>query len=246
MKSWPVTALNMVYLCFIGALFLAAIARMLRSSTERRGDSLWVLAAFFLLVFGDSFHLVSQAYDFIVGVNPPSPFWGLTWIGFGRLASSFTLTIFYLCLLFYFRRRFDLPWTGWMWLLPVSFVVRLVLLAFPQNNWDGERTLWNIWRNIPFVILGMGVMTLLFQAASRHPSPLGRQLRALAYAILISFATYTGTVVGVFWHPAFGALMLPKTIAYMVVVWLLYSITFRLSREADETKLVTSASPSVG
>ncbi len=235
MNSWPVTAINLTYLGILWPLFIAAIIRIPHLSTGQRRTALWVLVALFLLAFGDSFHLISQAYATFTGVNPPSPFWGLTWIGFGRLASSITLTIFYLCLLFYCRRKFDLRWTRWLWLLPVSFAVRMVLLTFPQNHWDGERTLWSIWRNIPFVIQGVGVMVILFQQAPRHSFPLRRQLQALAYAMLVSFATYSGTVVGVFWHPAFGALMLPKTIAYVVIAWLLYSIEFRRSDENSST-----------
>jgi len=227
MTSWPVTIFNLIYLCILWVLFVAAFVRFRRLSTERRRTTLWALVAFFLLAFGDSFHLISQAYETATGVNPLSPFMGLTWIGFGRLASSFTLAVFYLCLLFYCRRKLDLRGTGWLWLLLISFAARLALLAFPQNNWDGGRTLWSIWRNIPFVIQGMGVMVLLLQQAPRYSPPLRRQLQALAYAILVSFATFTGTVVGVFWHPAFGALMLPKTMAYVVVAWVLYSIEFR-------------------
>mgnify|MGYP000936744155 CR=1 FL=1 len=227
MNSWPVTAFNLTYLCVLWVFFISAIARIPRLSAERRRNALWVLIVIFLLVFGDSFHLISQAHEFFMGTNPLSPFLGLTWVAFGRLASSITLTIFYLCLLFYCQRKFGLCWSGWMWLSLFGFVVRMVLLAFPQNHWDGERTLWSIWRNIPFVIQGVGVIALLFQQAPHHPLPLRRQLRTLAYAFLVSFATYTGTVVGVFWHPAFGALMLPKTIAYVVAVWVLYSIEFR-------------------
>ncbi len=227
MNSWPVTIFNLTYLCVLWALFAVATVRFLRLSVERRRIALWVWAAVFLLAFGDSFHLISQAYETATGINPLSPFMGLTWIGFGRLASSLTLTIFYLCLLLYCKRKFSLRWSGWMWLALLGFVMRLALLAFPQNNWDGERTLWNIWRNIPFVIQGVSVMALLFQQAPHHPLPLRRQLKTLAYAFLVSFATYTGTVIGVFWHPAFGALMLPKTLAYVVTVWVLYSIEFR-------------------
>jgi zinc transporter ZupT len=73
----------------------------------------------------------------------------------------------------------------------------------------------------------VGVMMLLLQHSPRYALPQRRQLRALAYAILISFAAYAGTVIGVFWHPVFGALMLPKTMAYVAVVWLLYTIEFR-------------------
>ncbi|HQE91686.1 MAG TPA: hypothetical protein PLH19_02795 [Anaerolineae bacterium] len=231
MKSWPVTAFNLTYLCVLWGLVIAASARMRRLSVERRRTARWVLAAFFLLALGDSFHLISQAYEFITGVNPLAPFLGLTWVGFGRLVSSFTLTIFYLCLLMYCQRKWGLPWSGWLWLSLVSGAVRLILLPFPQNHWDGERTLWSLWRNIPFVIQGMGVMVLLFQQASRQSLPLRRLVQTLAYAILVSFVTYSGTIVGVFWHPAFGALMLPKTIAYMVAVWLLYSMEFRPSQD---------------
>ncbi len=232
MDSWPVTIFNIIYLGILWVLFVMSAIRAPRLSLERRRNALWIIAAFFMLAFGDSFHLISLAYEFITGSNPISPFWGLTWVGFGRLASSFTLTLFYLCLLLYFLNAFDLRWSGWIWVLLISTVVRLVLLAFPQNNWDGGRTLWSIWRNIPFVVQGMGVMVILFQQSPRQPLPLRRQLQTLAYAILVSFATYTGTVVGVFWHPAFGALMLPKTAAYIVVAWWLYLIAFRTGEVA--------------
>lgn len=227
MNSWPVTLFNLSYLCILWVLFVLASVRIPRLNVERRCTARWAFIALFLLAFGDSFHLISQAYETASGINPLSPFMGLTWIGFGRLASSLTLTIFYLCLLLYGKCKFSLHWSAWMWIALLGFVVRLVLLAFPQNNWDGGRTLWSIWRNIPFIIQGVSVMALLFQQAPHHPLPLRRQLKTLAYAFLVSFAAYTGTVVGVFWHPAFGALMLPKTLAYVVAVWVLYLMEFR-------------------
>lgn len=227
MKSWPVTGFNLVYLGVLWVLSIVAVARFTRLSIERQRSARWVLALFLLLALGDSFHLISRAYETATGINPPSPFGGLTWVGFGLLASSFTLSVFYLCLLFYCKQKFDLRWSGWLWLGVICFAARLVLLVFPQNNWDSTQTLWSIWRNIPFVVQGAVVMVILFQQAPHHPNPLRRQLQVLAYAVAISFATYIGTVVGVFWHPAFGALMLPKTMAYVAAVWVLYTIEFR-------------------
>lgn len=35
------------------------------------------------------------------------------------------------------------------------------------------------------------------------------------------------TLVGVFWNPLWGMMMLPKTLAYVAAIWLLYRVEFK-------------------
>ncbi|MEG0108801.1 MAG: hypothetical protein RR705_08120, partial [Lachnospiraceae bacterium] len=100
-----------------------------------------------------------------------------------------------------------------IWILAI---MRITLCLLPQNKWTGRPPSykWGIYRNIPFVI--MGIMVLLFFAVcggSQLP-----QLRFIWLAILLSFAFYIPVVLGANKNPKLGMLMLPKTLAYVWII----------------------------
>jgi len=218
--DWAQTIFNSIYLTIILLLFGAMIRRYRRIEPAQRRSASPILLATLALALGDSFHLVPRIYRTLAGISPEAtPPDLVQWIGLGLFASSLTLSFFYLFLQLYARQKFDLPWDGLMWFLVACFVLRLGLLFFPQNNWGGEPTLWKFYRNIPFTLQGAGVSWLLLRHAGGQPPETSRRLKIAAYTIIVSFVCYIATLVGTLWHPAWGSLMLPKTIAYVVAIW---------------------------
>jgi hypothetical protein len=89
----------------------------------------------------------------------------------------------------------------------------IVLCLFPQNNWfhyEGSPK-WSLYRNFPFAIVGI-VMIIFYLAAG---TSFGVHM---TIAILISFGCYIPVTIFAKKIPAIGALMMPKTLAY---VWMI-------------------------
>ncbi|MDY7040231.1 MAG: hypothetical protein SVX38_05145 [Chloroflexota bacterium] len=219
------TAFNIVYLVVIWLISVLMGVRYSKQPQERRRASRWLVAAVLSLALGDSFHLVARAYRTFTGVEAmiaPT----LSWVGFGLFATSFTITLFYLFTLLYCWQKYDLQWGLFESALVVLFVIRLCLLLFPQNDWDGSTSAWKLYRNIPFTLAGLGVAWLLWRLSREPTRPHRKLLAASAVVIVISFACYIGTLVLTGVNPIFGMLMLPKTVAYVLVAYWFLRIEF--------------------
>ncbi|MCH3942257.1 MAG: hypothetical protein WAY93_09725 [Atopobiaceae bacterium] len=164
------------------------------------------------LAGGDAFHLVPRVRS-ILSAEPARLRAAL---GRGKQVTSITMTIFYLllwaigCLLAPLAG--DVAWTV---ALVALAVVRVALCLAPQNGWTDEHpsARWGIIRNVPFAAMGVVVAVHFLLTADSVPA------MSLAWlAIVISFVCYLPVVAWADEHPPIGALMLPKTCAY---VWLL-------------------------
>lgn len=217
---------NLVYLTSIWWLCARMARAQPRQPVAARRAARWVGAATFVLALGDTFHLAPRSLGALSALlgRPVDTSW---WVGFGLLASSVTVTLFYAFLTLYVYRKFDLAFDAGFWVLAAAFVARLALLAFPQNHWFGEAApAWRFYRNIPFTVQGAGVVLLLLRQAGRDVPQVAHALRIAAYAIVISFLCYFATLVGARWSPAWGAMMMPKTVAYVFAVAWLYRLEF--------------------
>ncbi|MEF9968497.1 MAG: hypothetical protein RR766_08270, partial [Longicatena sp.] len=77
-----------------------------------------------------------------------------------------------------------------------------------------------IYRNIPFALLGIFIIILFYKSAKEnHDSA----FRWLWLTIVLSFAFYIPVVLYADTIPAVGALMIPKTCAYVWSVYIGYS-----------------------
>ncbi len=215
------------YLLCIWGFFVVMFPLYRAKLVVQQRTAIWVIVACFVLAFGDSFHLVPRLIDMFARLMGSSGGVG-GWIGFGLAASSFTLSLFYLFLALYAWRKFALRWDGWMWVLVAACVVRIVLLLFPENAWGSALyTPWKFYRNVPFVVQGLGVIILFWQAAKVAPASQAALLRGMVWSILASFIFYIATLVGTLWSSWWGMFMLPKSAAYLVLVWLLFKFEFQ-------------------
>lgn len=201
-----------IYLVFILGLGIYFIKQSLNSN--KRYYILFGLACL-ILGIGDAFHLVPRAIGLFNKTldNPSSTL--VMWLGIGKLITSVTMTIFYvLVYLFIFKRMGIKRYIYLDIIVCVLFISRIVLIALPQNDWinNSNDMLWGIYRNIPFVLLGILVIVLCFIYFNKI-----KCLRLLGYFIILSFLFYLPVVIFAGSYSWVGMLMLPKTICYMIV-----------------------------
>lgn len=161
-----------------------------------------------VLVFGDAFHLVPRI---LVAVNPTGDYH--VSLGIGKLITSITMTLFYLIMYFVYSMRYHYKNRGLQGMMIGLAIVRIALCLFPQNDWIGEApVIWGVYRNIPFVVMGLIMVILYFRQRSDRP------FRWMWLAITLSFLFYLPVVLWADASPMIGMLMLPKTCMYIWAV----------------------------
>ncbi|MEA4811292.1 MAG: DUF2871 domain-containing protein [Anaerolineaceae bacterium] len=165
-----------------------------------------------VLGLGDSFHLVPR----VISMWSESGFAGhAPALSYGQLVTSVTMTIFYLIIYLFYKKMSGKKNNAADVAVYLLVAARIILSLMPQNNWgtaEGNFT-WDILRNIPFAILGVLIVVLFFKEKQVQPL-----FRNLGIWIIVSFACYLPVVVWSKTFPAVGALMLPKTAAYVMIV----------------------------
>ncbi|MGL5416351.1 MAG: hypothetical protein ACRDAU_11875 [Clostridium sp.] len=171
-----------------------------------------------ILGFGDAFHLIPRIYALLTTglVNHPVS------LGFGKFITSITMTIFYLILYHIWKLKFDVTNSKTldmsMYLLAT---IRIILCFFPQNEWfiNNPPISWGIYRNIPFAIMGLIMIYLLYSYGVKYNN---KDYRHLGIAVFLSFAFYLPVVLWASENFFVGMLMIPKTLAYVWVVLIGY------------------------
>jgi hypothetical protein len=162
-----------------------------------------------LLGGGDAFHLIPRVRRHLKGDEPHTE----RNLGLGLAVSSITMTIYYLVLYAIYTCQYSYRNNVLLAVMVICAVLRIVLCLFPQNNWfhyEGSPK-WSLYRNFPFAIVGI-VMIIFYLAAG---TSFGVHM---TIAILISFGCYIPVTIFAKKIPAIGALMMPKTLAY---VWMI-------------------------
>lgn len=171
-----------------------------------------------VLGLGDAFHLIPRMY----ALATTGSFAGFVVpLGIGKWITSITMTIFYVILYKVWRKRYAV--TGqmvWTYLVYLLAACRMILCFFPQNQWLAVTSdvSWGIYRNIPFVLLGLIDIILFFRSAWHQDRP----FRWLWLTIVVSFAMYIPVVLWSHSIPAIGLLMIPKTCAYVGTILIGY------------------------
>ena len=166
------------------------------------------------LGIGDAFHLIPRVINYFSSADLTA------WLGIGKFVTSITMTVFYLLLyrlwLITYGEKENRKLTAGIYTL---VALRVILCLFPQNGWlqNDSSALWGIIRNIPFVALGLVVILLFYKKRNEV-----RRYRSLWLLITLSFLFYIPVAVAAGIVPMLGMLMLPKTICYMIMIWLFW------------------------
>lgn len=181
---------------------------------KKNREVLWFGIMSLTLVFGDAFHLVPRV---LAAVNPSGDYH--VSMGMGTFITSITMTIFYLILYFVYAMRYRYANKSLTAVMVILAAARIALCLFPQNDWTGDSpVIWGIYRNIPFVIMGVIMVVLYYRQRSDKP------FCRMWLAITLSFLFYLPVVLWADVHPMVGMLMLPKTCMYIWAVTMGYKI----------------------
>lgn len=211
----PLKPFEWIELVFDGAyLAFALVAGVLMLALAGGGNVPLRLYGMLALTLGcgDAFHLLPRMYGIWRGKMDT-----LTKVlGFGKLVTSVTMTAFYLILYHVFLLYYGISAAGTTTLVLYGLAaVRIVFTLLPQNRWfQKEAPLkWAIYRNAPFLVMGI-ILIALFEVMAVAGSP----FRLMPLAIGLSFGCYVPVVLLADRFPPVGALMLPKTMAY---IWMI-------------------------
>lgn len=106
-----------------------------------------------------------------------------------------------------------------VWVFALS---RILLCVLPYNEWFTEKppVSWGIYRNIPFTLLGVLLIVLWYKKIKEVQDHV---FRFLPLAVAISFICYIPVVLWSNSLPIIGSLMIPKTCAYIWVIFIGYN-----------------------
>ncbi|HAK41915.1 MAG TPA: hypothetical protein DCM59_03305 [Clostridium sp.] len=190
---------------------------MIKKSGQNKQYRLFGIMAV-ILGCGDAFHLVPRAYGLLTtGLEANA-----VALGIGKLITSITMTIFYVVLYHIWRIRYEVKSEkGLTTIIYTLAIVRIILCAFPQNQWLSYNApvSWGIYRNIPFAILGIIIIWIFYKKIKETND---RGFKFMPLAITLSFGFYIPVVLWANTIPIVGILMIPKTLAYVWVVFMGY------------------------
>lgn len=199
---------DILYLVF--AILLGV--RMLRQRKSAVGRLMgW---AMLILGCGDAFHLVPRVLNYFVSADFSA------WLGIGKLVTSITMTVFYVLLyrlwLKVYKEKENRAVSIAVYVLTA---LRVALCLMPQNRWIANESdvTWGIIRNVPFVLLGCLIVWLYFRNRNQDS-----RLRLIWLLVTLSFLFYIPVAVAAGIVPMLGMLMLPKTVCYMVMIWIFW------------------------
>lgn len=221
-RMWIEVGFNVSYLVVVWTLTAMMATRQHIVASRDHSIAQNLLWAFALLALGDTGHVGFRVVAYALGGVEANP----TLVGMGALATAITVTFFYMVMVNIWRLRFNRP-LGWFgWALLGAGVVRLIVMAFPQNNWGAlvPPYDWSLLRNGLLTFQGLGVMYLILRdAAQAHD----RTFTWIGVMIALSYTFYAPVILWSAAVPILGMLMIPKTLAYLGVAFIGYNALYR-------------------
>ena len=199
---------DIIYLVFAIVLGICILKRRRDEIGKRMG------AAVLILGCGDAFHLIPRILNYFLSRDFTA------WLGIGKLVTSITMTVFYVLLYHLWFRIYGEKEDHKLSMLVYGLAaLRIVLCLLPQNRWlqNDSPMLWGILRNLPFVALGCIDVYLFYRKRMEN-----HNLRNVWILITLSFLFYIPVAAAAGVVPMLGMLMLPKTVCYMVLIWILF------------------------
>jgi hypothetical protein len=242
-QMWMEITFNIAYLIVIWGLVIKMFQRMPELPQETRRLAMLAAWAFGLLALGDSGHVGFRVLAYALGgLETQVQVVGrsVSLVGVGALSTAITVTFFYMLVLEAWRVRFKQAYGGFAYLLLAAGFVRLALMVPAINAWNSVVPLqpWSTIRNLPLMLQGLGVAYLILRDAARNRDQTFLRIGAM---ILVSYACYIPVILWVQQNPLLGMLMIPKTLAYVAIGFLIYFDLYR-SPEVRPTRAVAGTS----
>lgn len=232
MRDIMESGFNIIYLIIIWSLVIAMFKRFRQVQGDNQPLAKTFLLTFALLALGDTGHVGFRVIAYLNG-GLDSNAW---LVGMGKLATSLTITIFYMLLVKSWKQRFDKQYNLLAYILFASGIIRLIIHFLPGNQWGSAAVPFDyvMYRNIPLFIQGMGVVYLFLKDATKKND---QTFKWMAIMILVSFGFYLPVILFAQQIPLIGLLMIPKTIAYLVAAFVAY---YGIYKNGSSTKIINS------
>lgn len=195
---------------YLGTVFYIGFSLLKATSKQKKTYGVMAL----ILGFGDMFHLIPRVVGHLTTGLDDYVFY----LGLGSAITSATMTVFYYLLYRDFEDTFDYKKLYNRVIIYALLLMKVVITFFPQNRWfTGDATYaFAIIRNAPFMLMGIYLLVLIFMKAYKEKHLLYKKI---GYGVMFSFLFYMPVIFFVDFVPALGALMMPKTIAYVYVIY---------------------------
>ena len=228
MRMWVEVGFNVAYLIVIWGLVFAMIRRQPAIADADKPVTELFIWAFALLALGDTGHVGFRVLAYSMdGLESTVTLFGrqVGLVGLGALSTAVTVTFFYALMLVIWHRRFRKSYSWFGGLLFLAAAIRLLIMLFPQNQWNNvvPPQPWSLLRNLPLVILGLGVAYLMLRDSTRIDD---NTFKWIGIMILVSYAFYAPVILFIQQVPAIGMLMIPKTMAYVAIGFIAYRDLF--------------------
>jgi hypothetical protein len=212
---------NITYLVVVWGMVLVMFARRNSLAEAERAIGQRVMGAFALLALGDTGHVGFRVVAYAFGGLEEHPLL----VGMGALSTAYTVTIFYMVMLDIWRLRFNKPLSWFGWTLIGAGIVRLAVMALPQNGWGQivPPYEWSMLRNALLVAQGLGVMFLILRDAFKAGD---NTFQWIGWMIALSYTFYAPVILWAAQIPMLGMLMIPKTCAYVAIAFIAYRSLF--------------------
>lgn len=229
LRMWVEIVFNLTYLVVVWGLVALMLARRGELSGRRRRLANLTALAFGLLALGDTGHVGFRVWAYALGgLESQVTVYGrpISLVGAGALATAVTVTLFYVVMLEAWRTRFNRRYGNFEYALLIFAAARVYMLTLPLNNWYlvVPEQPWSTIRNIPLMVLGLGLAYLILRDAAARGD---RTFRWVGVSILVSYACYLPVILFVQQVPMLGMLMIPKTMAYVAIGLLIYFDLYR-------------------
>lgn len=228
LRMYVEVGFNILYLIVVWTMNGIMTTQLNKVPQENRKIANMFRWAFILLAIGDTGHVGFRVAAYALGGLEKNS----TLLGIGALATAVTVTFFYVVMLYIWKERFHGKFGPLEYVLLASVPVRLIVMAFPQNDWGNSvpPTFWSLLRNLFLVILGVGVLYLYLRDSIKDKD---RLFRWMGYCIFFSYLFYTPVILFARDIPIIGMLMIPKTIMYVAIQFLAYYGLWPSTRKAQ-------------
>lgn len=199
---------------------VAFLARKFSRSAEAERPLDWrCLLAFALLAFGDSFHVGGRVIAAFVGTERAVAVVGgvaSSIPGLGTLATSYTITGFYMAVIEVRRMSAGKKTNPLFWTMEALLAIRLAVMALPGNAWETGSSpfFMDVFRNAFLIVPGAILAGLFIRDGINFKD---RAWTVVGWCMAASFACYSAVILLNDVSPEFGMLMIPKTLAYVVM-----------------------------
>ncbi len=227
--TWVEIIFDIVYLITIWTLVVLMYKKRENLSVQNKSIGILFIWAFFLLALGDTGHVGFRVLAYSLGGLEANP----VLVGLGALATAITVTFFYMIVAEIWRIRFNKKRGVIWWSLIVFGIIRLAIMIPAANSWGSvvPPFNWSLARNIPLIIQGIGVAVIMLVCAIKEDDKFTKKISIM---IFISYTCYLPVILFVQKLPILGMLMMPKTLAYIAVAFIAYSM-FKIPKNKINT-----------